>query len=86
MAKKVINNKIKIIFILEKENKKIEENLKKLNINNIYYNSEINIKKLIKIINEDNKIQYIQLLLKSYVNSQEILDTNINEIKEIDEQ
>ena len=28
---KVINNKIKIIFILEKENKKIEENLKKLN-------------------------------------------------------
>lgn len=51
---KVINNKIKIIFILEKENKKIEENLKKLNINNIYYNSEINIKKLIKIINEEN--------------------------------
>ena len=40
---KVINNKIKIIFILEKENKK-----------NIYYNSKINKKKLIKIINEEN--------------------------------
>ena len=39
-----------------------------------------------KGISEENKIQYIQLLLKSYVNSQEILDTNINEIKEINEQ
>lgn len=59
---KVINNKIKIIFILEKENKKIEENLKKLiKIINEENNSNNEIKKEVKELNEiiskNNKIK-----------------------------
>lgn len=49
---KIENDKIKIIFILEKENNKIEKILIKNNIIDIYYNDKINLKELIKIINK----------------------------------
>lgn len=49
---KLINNKIKIIFILEKENEKLEKILIKNKIFDIYYNNKINLKELIKIINK----------------------------------
>ena len=49
---KQINEKIKIIFILEKENKDIEKILIKNNIIDIYYNNKINLIELIKIINK----------------------------------
>ena len=49
---KLENDKIKIIFILEKENNKIEKILIKNNIIDIYYNDKINLKELIKIINK----------------------------------
>ena len=49
---KLENDKIKIIFILEKENNKIEKILIKNNIIDIYYNNKINLKELIKIINK----------------------------------
>ena len=52
---KNINEKIKIIFILEKENNELEKTLIKNNIIDIYYNNEINIKELIKIINNPEK-------------------------------
>ena len=49
---KQINEKIKIILILEKENKDIEKILIKNNIIDIYYNNKINLIELIKIINK----------------------------------
>ena len=48
----LINEKIKIIFILEKENEELKKILLKNNINEIYYNKKINLNKLIKIINK----------------------------------
>ena len=41
---KFANEKIKIIFILEKENKELEKILIKNNIIDIYYNNKINLK------------------------------------------
>lgn len=49
---KLINKKIKIIIILEKENNYLENELKNININSIYFNNKINLEKLIKIIKE----------------------------------
>lgn len=49
---KQINEKIKLIFILEKENINLEKILIKNNILDIYYNNKINLKELIKIINK----------------------------------
>lgn len=49
---KRINDKIKIIFILEKENIELEKILIKNNIKDIYYNNKINLNELIKIINK----------------------------------
>ncbi len=49
---KLINNEIKIIFILEKENEELEKILIKNKILDIYYNNKINLKELIKIINK----------------------------------
>ena len=46
------NEAIKIIFILEKENDKLEKILIKNNILDIYYNNKINLQELIKIINK----------------------------------
>ena len=59
--------------------KSVKDNIRHLNDCYKIFETESNKKG----ISEENKIQYIQLLLKSYVNSQEILDTKI---KEIDEQ
>lgn len=49
---KIMNEKIKIIFILEKENEEIEKILIKNKIEDIYYNNKINLSDLIKIINK----------------------------------
>ena len=55
------NENINIIFILEKENFKIRSILKKYNINNIFFNNEININNLINIIeNKKNNINEIE--------------------------
>ena len=53
----IIDEKIKIIYILEKEKTEKEKILNKLKINDIYYNNKITIKEIIKIIknNEINK-------------------------------
>ncbi len=48
----LINEKIKIVFILEKENQELEKILIKKKILDIYYNNKINLKELIKIINK----------------------------------
>ena len=51
-----INENIKIIFILEKENNNLEKILIKNNILDIYYNNKINLNELIKIINKEEII------------------------------
>ena len=50
---KIINEKIKLIFILEKENYDLEKILIKNNINEIYFNDKINLEELITIINKN---------------------------------
>ena len=47
---KKINSKIELIFILETKNPEKEKILKKNEITNIYYNDEIDTKKLINIM------------------------------------
>ncbi len=49
---KKINNKINIFFIMENKNIEIEKLLKEENIENIFYNNEININEFIKKIKE----------------------------------
>ena len=48
----LLNNKIKIIFILEQENSELKNILIKNNINYIYYKNKINLIELIKLINK----------------------------------
>lgn len=66
-----INKKIKIIIILEKEDEIKESELKKININEIYYNNKITLEYLIKIIKEKE------------INKEEELKKEINELKQI---
>ena len=68
---KKINKKIKIIIILEKEDEIKENELKKININEIYYNNKITLEYLIKIIKEKE------------INKEEELKKEINELKQI---
>ena len=68
---KIINIKIKLIIILEKDNENLENELKKLNINSIYYNNKINLNKLIEIIN------------KKEINKEEELKNEIKRLKKI---
>ena len=71
---KVINEKIKIIIILEKENNYLENELKKINIFDIYLNNKININKLINIIKEEE------------INNEEELKKEIKKLKKIIEE
>ena len=50
---RLINEQIKIIVILEKENTELEKILIKNHIIDIYFNNQINLKELIKIINKE---------------------------------
>ena len=81
---KAKNDKIKIIMILENKNIEKENKLKNLNINNIYYNNEININKLIKIINE-KEINREEELKKEVEKLKKIIIKNekINNLKKI---
>ena len=54
---KIINNKIRIIIILEEKNIKKEKMLEKNNIKEIYYKKELKNKKIIDKINLNNKIK-----------------------------
>lgn len=51
------NQKIEIIVILKQKNEKIKNYLISMGIFNIYYNNEITVEELIKIINEKNNIK-----------------------------
>ena len=52
---KKMNNKIELIFILEKENEEKEKILKKYEIKNIYYNDQMEIENFIQMLQEKNK-------------------------------
>lgn len=79
---KIINNKIKIIYILEKENIDLEEKLKKEKIFDIYYNNKINLQELINIIkkteiNEQEEIKKeIELLKEMIINKNNNKENN----------
>lgn len=61
---KKINSKIELIFILETKNPEKEKILKKNEITNIYYNDEIDTKKLVKIIQEKNTKELEEEIIK----------------------
>ena len=52
-----INSNIKIILILENYNDNLENTLVKKGVYRIFYDNKIEIKDIIKIINEDNKME-----------------------------
>lgn len=64
---KDINEKIKIIIFLDKYKNGIEKSLIKKDIYRIFYNSEIDIKDIIKIINEDDKLEKYNLEIKKEI-------------------
>ena len=65
----LINEKIKIIFILEKENNELKNILRKNNINEIYYKNKINLIELKKIINKKENINYEKIINKKENNN-----------------
>ena len=72
---KLINEKIKIIFILEKENNELEKILIKNKIIDIYYNNKINLKELIKIINKKEMNMEEEIIkLKKIIEEKNIKD------------
>ena len=76
---KKINNKIKLIFILEKENKLLENLLLEKNIKNIFYNNKINFD---DFINEIKKLEFNkeEILKKEIINLKKIIENKNNEI------
>lgn len=76
---KIINKEIKLIIILNKENNYLENKLKEININNIYYKNKINNKILINIINNKNKIEIKNN--KINIENNKIKKSNQNKLK-----
>ena len=72
---KLINNKIIIFFILEKENEELQNLLKTENIKNIFYINEININDFI------NKIKNVKTNNENKLNKKIIKLKNINNKK-----
>ena len=75
---KLINEKIKIIFILENKNEELEKILIKNNINEIYYNNKINLNDLIKIINKKEINMEEEIIkLKKIIEEKNNMEKNI---------
>ena len=75
---KLINEKIKIIFILENKNEELEKILIKNNINEIYYNNKINLNDLIKIINKKEINMEEEIIkLKKIIEEKNIIEKDI---------
>ena len=81
---KYINEKIKLIFILENENNELEKILIKNKVIDIYYNNEINLEELVKIINkkEINMEEEIIKLKKIIEEKNNYFEKNNKNIKE----
>ena len=77
---KIINkNKyIKIIIILENENKNLEKILYKKGILKIYYRNKVNIKEIISFLKNNKKEEQIKKIEK--INNKKILTKNVNNI------
>lgn len=69
------NEKIKIIYILEKENIIKEKELKELNINSIYYNNKITLEEIINRISE-NEINKEEEMKKEIEKLKKIIEKN----------
>lgn len=78
---RLINNKIDIIVILNEKNEKTKNNLISFGIVDIYYNNEISIDELIKIIQKKDDIQKEDEINKEIKNLKKIILENSNIIK-----
>ena len=65
---KEINNKIRIIYLIEKMNKKINSVLEKNKIKDIYLNNEMDINKIKNIIYKNNNNQKMEYKINNYIN------------------
>lgn len=72
---KLINNKINIIFFLEKEDINKKNKLKNLNIKNIYLNKKTNIKEILNLIIENKKLNNLEINNKK-INNNKIIKLN----------
>ena len=75
---KNINNKIKLIIILNKKNNILENKIKNININNIYYKNKINKKILINIINNNLTINKKNKIFKIKKEKRNLLKKKTN--------
>lgn len=77
-----INKEIKILIILTNENKKIYNDLISCGVEKIFYNNEVEIKEIVKIINEENEtdklIEEINSLKKAILENNNINNKLIN--------
>jgi len=73
---KEINKKIKIIYILEKQNKNKESILRKNNIKNIYLNNELTENKILEIINNKNNYIKKDYLIEKNNNKNNLKNSN----------
>ena len=82
---KIINNKIKIIIFLEKEDKEKERKLLINNIFKIFYNNEIELEEIIKLINNEKKEINEELIKEINILKKIVLEKNkkSNKIKRI---
>lgn len=72
-----INNEIKIIIILENKNKIIENKMLEKNIYKIFYNNQIEIKDIINLINENDKMEKYNYEIRKEINElKEIIKNN----------
>ena len=70
LIKKIINknSKIKIILILEKNNELLEKNYIENGVYKIFYNNKTEINNILKIINEDEKIEKYNIEIRKEIN------------------
>ncbi len=79
---KKINPKIKIILILEKNNDKLEENLMKKGVYKIFFDNKIEIKEIIEIISEENKMEKYNEEIRKEIDELKEFIKNNNKINE----
>ena len=79
-----INSKIKIILILEKYDDSLEETLKKIGVYRIIYNDKVKINDIVRIINEDEKMEKYNEEIRKEIEELKKYIINNNEKNKID--
>ena len=79
-----INSKIKIILILEKYDDSLKETLKKIGVYRIIYNDKVKINDIVRIINEDEKMEKYNEEIRKEIEELKKYIINNNEKNKID--